>query len=175
MPSFPFASRKAKAPPAAPPPARLSHQTVPPQTEAPISEWQLHRATRTRKAFTLLASFFLLTSVVFLLLVETGNTHPVSMLRSTYFVFLDLSQIQILSSTVANTFDLVNSIPQTIGLHDFYQVGLWNYCEGNNNGVGITHCSAPEALFWFNPVAVLESQLVAGASGELPSCTSSCG
>jgi hypothetical protein len=25
---------------------------------------------------------------------------------------------------------LINSIARTIGLHDFYQVGLWNFCEG---------------------------------------------
>ena len=28
---------------------------------------------------------------------------------------------------------LINSIAQSIGLHDFYQVGLWNFCEGYMN------------------------------------------
>jgi hypothetical protein len=44
-------------------------------------------------------------------------------------------------------------------LKDFYQVGLWNYCEGDiqtNGDYKITHCSSRKANFWFNPVDVWE-------------------
>jgi len=30
-------------------------------------------------------------------------------------------------------FKFLNSIARSLGLHDFYQVGLWNYCEGYND------------------------------------------
>jgi len=44
-------------------------------------------------------------------------------------------------------------------LDDFYQVGLWNYCEGEINHDGkehITYCSPRKANFWFDPIAVWE-------------------
>lgn len=28
---------------------------------------------------------------------------------------------------------LLNSVARSLGLHDFYQVGLWNFCEGYND------------------------------------------
>lgn len=40
---------------------------------------------------------------------------------------------------------------------DFVKVGLWNYCEGDiDNSTGkeiVTHCSAPKANFYFDPIA----------------------
>lgn len=41
-------------------------------------------------------------------------------------------------------------------LKDFYQVGLWSYCEGEKkDGVEkITYCSSSKTQFWFNPVDV---------------------
>ena len=52
-------------------------------------------------------------------------------------------------------------------MHDFYQVGLWNFCEGYNND-GITDCSKPHTLYWFNPVEILLNELLAGATIALP-------
>lgn len=64
---------------------------------------------------------------------------------------------------------LINSIAQSIGLHDFYQVGLWNFCEGYFGGTpGITYCSPPQTLYWFDPVSVLMNELLAGATIALP-------
>ncbi|KAF9886126.1 hypothetical protein FE257_012061 [Aspergillus nanangensis] len=77
---------------------------------------------------------------------------------------IDLSNIVPLS--VPNAV-LINSIARSIGLHDFYQVGLWNFCEGYNDS-GISHCSKPETLYWFNPVKILLSELLAGATIALP-------
>jgi hypothetical protein len=40
-------------------------------------------------------------------------------------------------------------------LKDFYQVGLWNYCEGDKDEHGketITYCSPRKANYWFNPI-----------------------
>ena len=44
-----------------------------------------------------------------------------------YFFKLDLADI--IPQSVPNL-TLMNSIARTLGLHDFYQVGLWNFCEG---------------------------------------------
>jgi hypothetical protein len=100
---------------------------------------------------------------IFLVLVVIGNTSNKPVLRSTYFLYLDLANI--IPVSIPNAV-LINSIAQTIGLHDFYQVGLWNFCEGYN-GQGITHCSKPETLYAFNPVEIILNELLAGATGTL--------
>ncbi|KAF1913899.1 integral membrane protein-like protein [Ampelomyces quisqualis] len=45
-------------------------------------------------------------------------------------------------------------------LKDFYQVGLWSYCEGDKDektGVEtITYCSKSKSNFWFDPFSVWE-------------------
>jgi hypothetical protein len=62
---------------------------------------------------------------------------------------------------------LINSIARTLGLHDFYQVGVWSYCEGFNTE-GVTSCSSPQKFYWFNPVEIILNQLLAGAVVALP-------
>ncbi|PPJ50146.1 hypothetical protein CBER1_04849 [Cercospora berteroae] len=125
---------------------------------------QIKRATRQRFIWALLSSFLLLISVVFLILVEMGNTSISSTVNKIWFIRLDLSDI--IPVSVPNAV-LINSIAQSLGLHDFYTVGLWNYCEGYE-GQGVTNCSPPETLYWFNPVAIVQSQLLAGATIALP-------
>ena len=126
------------------------------------SKQQIKRATRTRFCWSLLSSFLLLVSVVFIILVEIGNTENSSIRNKIYFIKLDLSDI--IPVAVPNAV-LINSIAQSLGLHDFYTVGLWGYCEGYN-GQGVTNCSSPQTLYWFNPVEIIQSQLLAGATGE---------
>lgn len=108
--------------------------------------------------------FIYLVAVVFLILVEIGtlNNHPV--IRSTYFLKINVANV--IPESVPNA-ALVNSIAQSIGLHDFYQVGLWNYCAGYNRQ-GITQCSPHQTAYWFNPVEIISGELLAGASIALP-------
>ncbi|KAL8874176.1 MAG: hypothetical protein Q9174_000442 [Haloplaca sp. 1 TL-2023] len=80
-------------------------------------------------------------------------------LTSVYFIKIDMRNI--IPQTVPQSV-LINSIAQTLGLHDFYQVGLWNYCEGY--GDRVTNCVAPEPLYWFDPVDIILNQLLAGAT-----------
>ena len=100
---------------------------------------------------------------IFTVLVVIGNISNKPVLRSTYFLYLNLSNIIPLS--VPNAV-LINSIAQSIGLHDFYQVGLWNFCEGYD-GQGITRCSKPKTLYAFNPVDIIVNELLSGASSTL--------
>lgn len=108
----------------------------------------------------LVRSLLYLLAWIFLLLVCIGNVSDKPVVRETYFMRLDLSHI--IPVSVPNAV-LINSIARSIGLHDFYQVGLWNFCEGYSNE-GITHCSDPETLYWFNPVKILLSELLSGAT-----------
>ncbi|KAL8636878.1 MAG: hypothetical protein Q9228_005782, partial [Teloschistes exilis] len=85
------------------------------------------KLTRNRRFFAFLTSFLFLVSLIFLILVEIGNLHPRPVLSDIYFIKLDLSHI--IPRSVPNA-ALVNSIARTLGLHDFYQVGLWGFCEG---------------------------------------------
>jgi hypothetical protein len=123
---------------------------------------QIKRATRARWIWALLAAFLLLLSVIFLILVEVGNIGDRAVSRNTYFITIDLSHIVPVS--VPNSL-LINSIAQTLGLNDYYNVGLWNYCAGNI-GEGLVYCSKPTTLWWFNPVDIIQSQLLAGASSK---------
>lgn len=109
----------------------------------------------------LLRSLLYLIAWIFMLLVVIGNISNRPVLRNTYFLYLDLSNI--IPVSIPNAV-LINSIAQTIGLHDFYQVGLWNFCEGYDDQ-GITHCSKPETLYAFNPVEIILNELLAGATG----------
>ena len=59
-----------------------------------------------------------------------GNTHNTPVLNRIYFYKLDLTNV--LPQSVPNA-NLINSIARSIGLHDFYQVGMWTYCEGYND------------------------------------------
>ncbi|KAI1649082.1 SUR7/PalI family-domain-containing protein [Daldinia loculata] len=126
----------------------------------------LKRETRARRVAIGISCFCYMMAVIFLILVEIGNTRNAPVLRDIYFFKLDLSDI--LPQSAPTSLTLQNSIARTLGLHDFYQVGLWNFCEGYDTD-GITYCSTPTTLYWFNPVEILLGELFAGASIALPS------
>jgi len=141
---------------------RASDDTAVATTSPELSKQQIKRATRTRKTWALITSFFLFVALVFLILVEIAGVENKAIIKNWYFIRLDLSNV--VPSSVPN-FQLINTIAQTLGLHDFYQVGLWGFCEGYQ-GQGVTFCSKPQTLYWFNPVEILRNELLAGASSE---------
>ncbi|OOG01140.1 hypothetical protein ASPCADRAFT_203006 [Aspergillus carbonarius ITEM 5010] len=112
----------------------------------------------------ILRSFCYLIAWIFLILVVIGSVADKPVIRQTYFLEINLANIIPLSTPNAV---LIDTIARTIGLHDFYQVGLWNYCEGYLEQ-GITHCSKPKVLYWFNPVEIILSELLSGATIALP-------
>lgn len=126
------------------------------------SQQEIKRATRPRFIWALITALLLLISVVFLILVEVGDTKNSHIRTKIHFIKLDLSDI--IPQSVPNSV-FINSIARTLGLHDFYTVGLWGYCEGYN-GDGITQCSKPQTLYWFNPVQIIQQQLLAGATSK---------
>ncbi|KAL2687242.1 hypothetical protein Neosp_004795 [[Neocosmospora] mangrovei] len=118
-----------------------------------------------RRNTAVAASTFYFLSIPFLILVIIGNTHINSTLNDIYFFQLDVSQVIPISVENSN---LLNSVARSLGLHDFYQVGLWNFCEGYLDE-GVTFCSEPKQFYWFNPVEIMISELLAGAQIALPS------
>ena len=142
----------------------------------------LKKATKTRKHAVLLASICFFISVIFLILVcvasnfcgshcintrQTliGNIRKLPVIRNTWFFKLDLTNI--IPASI-DGLSLMNSLARSLGLHDFYQVGLWGFCEGYNDE-GITKCSSPKTLWWFNPVEIILNELLPGATVALPS------
>ncbi|MCJ1454972.1 hypothetical protein MMC28_005325 [Mycoblastus sanguinarius] len=162
LPSFNSTSRQRK--PADPSTSSSSPDSHTSPYDIKPSPSTVKAATRTRLTFSLLTSLLFLIALVFLILVEVGNTNAHhTVVGSIYFLKLDLSHI--IPKAVPEA-TLINSIARTIGLHDFYQVGLWSFCEGYGNG--ITDCSKPKTLYWFNPVEIILSELLAGATIALP-------
>lgn len=129
------------------------------QRHAPTFTTPKTSSAHHQKTLALLASISTSISIIFTILVIIGSTNDSTVLANIYFLRIDVSNI--IPRTFPNA-GLVNSIAQTLGLRDFYQVGLWNYCEGYK-GKGVTFCSAPKALYSFDPVTILLSQLLAGA------------
>lgn len=123
----------------------------------------LKAATKHRRNVILVACACYLLSMTFLILVLAGNG-PTQILRNIYFYRFDLSEVIPPSQPNAQ---LVNSVARAFGLHDFYQVGLWNYCSGFHDG-GVTYCSESRPRFWFNPVRVLMDELMQGQTIALP-------
>lgn len=148
-------------------PSGETERTLTPGDDFAPSKAQIKRATRTRLIWSLITSFLLLVTVVFMILVEVGDTAIGSIRNRIYFINLNLTNI--IPETVPDS-EIINSIAQTIGLHDFYTVGLWGFCEGYN-AQGVVNCSKPQTLYWFNPVSIILNELLAGATSTWPSCS----
>lgn len=126
-------------------------------SEKPIQSTRRHS---TVVWYRIIRSLIYLLAWIFLLLVMIGNISNKPVLRETYFLKLDTTNV--VPQSIPNAV-FINSIARSIGLHDFYQVGLWNYCEGYDDS-GITSCSHPVALYWFDPVSIILNELLAGAT-----------
>ena len=132
-----------------------------------ITKRDLQDATKHRKGFAIFTAFLFLVTLVFLILINIGNVSNMRVLGDLYFFKIDVSRIVPASSSSMGRGRQQISIANQIGLHDFYQIGLWNFCEGYN-GKGITACSKPTLLYWFNPVQIISDELLEGASSTYP-------
>ncbi|RPB00758.1 hypothetical protein L873DRAFT_740308 [Choiromyces venosus 120613-1] len=62
---------------------------------------------------------------------------------------------------------VVNSSASRLGLHDFYQAYVMNYCEGEHdfsNYEKITNCTGQTGMFTFDPVGIFERELSQGVT-----------
>ncbi|KAI1156374.1 SUR7/PalI family-domain-containing protein [Nemania diffusa] len=133
--------------------------------ESADTQARQERRTTTRRIAIVVSWFCFLLALLLLILVEIGNTQANEALGGIYLLKLDIGAIS--ARSVPSGVTLHNSIARSQGLYDFYQAGLWNYCEGYK-ATGITYCSKPDISFWFNPLQVLPDELVKGVSLGLP-------
>lgn len=96
--------------------------------------------------------------------VQLGSTGKASASSNIYLFQLDLSSV--IPSTKDKT-RLINSTARSIGLHDFYRVGLWGFCKGYFD-TGVTSCARPQIFFWFNPQQVFLDELLQSSNIILP-------
>ena len=146
----------------------------------------------------MISLFLLLISIVFLILVSFSLQyyctlpfvfHPIlyhntninfqviiaqispSTLPHTYFIQIDLTRIFVSNvDGMPSDVPFLNSVARSIGLHDYYQVGLWNFCSGyvGENDGHPDRCSKPVPLYWVDPVSIILSELLSGAAIQLP-------
>ncbi|RPA82785.1 hypothetical protein BJ508DRAFT_84167 [Ascobolus immersus RN42] len=130
-----------------------------------------NKTSSTRQFLLSIPIFAALLSLILLILVEIGSISPQKVLSQLYFIRLDLRSVVPASVPDAG---FMNSVAQSLGLKDFYQVGLWGFCDGtlvlkdgamHNN---LDECSPPALGFWFNPVDIMTSSLLEGATIVLP-------
>ncbi|CAI7664502.1 unnamed protein product [Penicillium bialowiezense] len=120
-------------------------------------------------------------SLICIIMVGLGCTKASSStLNDLYFMRLDLSNMSSNSdaiTTIENKLSeagidvsdsditkLINTLQDDSTIADFYDIGLWGYCQGNitNNKDTVSSCTKPKAEFYFNPSDVLgvsESEL----------------
>ena len=101
-----------------------------------------------------LKTFVTLIAFLFLIVVEIGSTKTGSFYSSLYFLRMDISGFDPFPP------DIVYGRPslRDFGLAEYYQFGLWNFYEGDHDH-GTTYCSKPKTSYFFNPVAIILSEL----------------
>lgn len=60
-----------------------------------------------------------------------------------------------------------HALTQSLGIRNYYQSGLWGYCEGDSTS-SFSSCSRPQAFYWFNPVGIIFSELLNTSTVPLP-------
>ncbi|EFR04459.1 integral membrane protein [Nannizzia gypsea CBS 118893] len=98
-------------------------------------------------------------TLVCLALVGLG-CYNTSTLTDVYFAKVDMKDINTSPSGLNKQLQpLAHGLEQAKAkgdLHDFYIVGMWNYCYGDHKDGAdkVTHCSPRQSKFWFNPAEV---------------------
>ncbi|KAK9463195.1 actin cortical patch SUR7/pH-response regulator pali [Lipomyces oligophaga] len=120
---------------------------------------------------------FLFTVAIFVLsvFVLISSTFKDSVAGKLFLLRLDISELSVTIDGNTVTKGDVSTLP------DFYQVGLWTYCQGSRieydsasesttgYSYSITNCSNSHGLFYFNPIAVLEDAIGMGKIENYPS------
>ncbi|OLL22360.1 SUR7 family protein pun1 [Neolecta irregularis DAH-3] len=118
-----------------------------------------------RTVFTLLPLVMSVLATICLVFVMVGDTKPSNPSHNIYFLRVNTTNIV---ATKAPASVSVSTIARSIGLHDFYTVGLWGYCQGDLISNTIT-CSDPHAFYNFNPIDIFQQQVLKGYTITVPS------
>ncbi|CAK7267481.1 hypothetical protein SEPCBS119000_002571 [Sporothrix epigloea] len=127
-------------------------------------------ATRFRRYLIVICCALYLVATILLIVAQTGST---SKSRPSTDIFLYRFNLSVLFDnsygSAANVSDsaLSSAKTESLGLHNYYQVGLWGYCVGDSASA-FSSCSRPQAFYWFDPVAILLSEMLNTSSLTLP-------
>ena len=132
------------------------------KSQAHLTKADLRTSTKARKAFAIISSVLFFISLVFLILIQIGNLSNMHVLGDLYMFKIDTTNIKLIDGPKSS--NQVRLTAQQSGMYDFYQVGLWNFCEGFK-GKGIQRCSKPTLMYWFNPVQIILDELMKGEEG----------
>ncbi|EPE05000.1 integral membrane protein [Ophiostoma piceae UAMH 11346] len=137
----------------------------------PPTKQEIQVLTLPRRVLVCICCFMCLMAVVFLIVAHSGSTRASKTSMNIYFFRMDLSYLfdnQTSSADGSSNPALAAAISQSIGLHDYYQAGLWGFCQGFH-AAGLTSCSRPRAFYWFNPLGILIDELLLRSTIEIPS------
>lgn len=113
----------------------------------------------TRTCFVFLPIVLSAISVIFGVLTLVGGVQKAG-IRDIYFLRLNTTDIY--ANSTSEFGEIVNAVAKDLGLKDYYQTSLWNYCSGDaKNGtvsefLPPTYCSPTLTSYWFDPVAIIE-------------------
>ncbi|KAL4973899.1 SUR7/PalI family-domain-containing protein [Aspergillus desertorum] len=113
-------------------------------------------------------------ALICLIVVGLGSTdNGTDSLRDLYFFRADLRDLNSstpIQNSVSSVLDDLNitvsdgdlssaleEVQQYFNIPDFYNIGLFGYCQGNvtsSDNYRVSNCSSPDAQFWFDPVDV---------------------
>ncbi|KAK9318552.1 actin cortical patch SUR7/pH-response regulator pali [Lipomyces starkeyi] len=110
--------------------------------------------------------FFTIAALVLTIFVIISNLEDHGILSKLYFMRLNTQNLSV--TVQSNTVTAASINPS---FPDFFQVGLWNYCQGtiSDNVYTITNCSATHGLFYFNPISIIEQNLGISSIDNVPS------
>ncbi|RHZ62122.1 uncharacterized protein CDV56_100217 [Aspergillus thermomutatus] len=81
------------------------------------------------------------------------NLTTSSTVESTVSSALESAGVDVSSSDLATA---LNEAQKQLNIKDFYDIGLWGYCDGDvsNGNYKTSNCSKPKAEFYFDPITV---------------------
>jgi hypothetical protein len=151
----------------------MNHYDMYPQVQSGEEE-EINRAVRIakeksirrRKQMTVAAEFCSIVALGSLVMVLLGSTHVNNVLDDIWFMRVKSnSPFPKHNPLYKDVFlDGIGNINAAQMPH-FYQVGLWNYCEGFDE-IGITYCSTPTPAHYFNPVESMLKKAVPAKYGK---------
>ncbi|CAK7567979.1 MAG: hypothetical protein SEPTF4163_005957 [Sporothrix epigloea] len=135
------------------------------------SREEMWLATRFRRYLIgICCALYLVATLLLIVKAQTGST---SKSRPSTDIFLFRFNLSVLfdssydSGLNVSDLALSNAKTESLGLHNYYQVGLWGYCVGETASA-FSSCSRPQAFYWFNPVAILLGEMLNTSSLSLP-------
>lgn len=127
-----------------------------------------------RTFFVGLPMFCALVATIFGILTLIGGMDKPG-LRDVYFVRINTTDFYPESASPFAA--LVNSVADELGLQNYYQSSLWNYCSGDLANGSTTKFAAPSfcsdtaADYWFDPVTIIQNDLPSIFTFSLPQST----